>query len=99
MLLPAALVRFKNGDSEYRYRPDSELLYLTGWDGPDCIALFRGFADEDRFVLFAPERNPEKELWTGPRRESEEVRTWVRRRQGPPHGGLHREGTRAAGGG
>ena len=76
MLLPAALVRFKNGDSEYRYRPDSELLYLTGWDGPDCIALFRGFADEDRFVLFVPERNPEKELWTGPRRESEEVRTW-----------------------
>ena len=75
MLLPAAPVRFKSGDSEYRYRPDSELLYLTGWDGPDCIALFRGFANEDRFVLFVPERDPEKELWTGPRRESEEVRT------------------------
>ena len=75
MLLPAAPVRFKNSDSEYRYRPDSELLYLTGRDAPECIALFRGFADEDRFVLFVPERNPEKELWTGPRRESEEVRT------------------------
>ena len=75
MLLPAAPVRFKNSDSEYRYRPDSELLYMTGWDVPECVALFRGFADEDRFVLFVPERDPEKELWTGPRRESEEVRT------------------------
>ena len=75
MLLPAAPVRFKNSDSEYRYRPDSELLYLTGWDAPECIALLRGFADEDRFVLFVPERDPGKELWTGPRREQEEART------------------------
>ena len=74
MLLPAAPVRFKNSDSEYRYRPDSELLYLTGWDAPECIALFRGFADEDRFVLFVPARDPGKELWTGPRHEPEEVR-------------------------
>lgn len=74
MLLPAAPVRFRNSDSEYRYRPDSELLYLTGWDAPECVALLRGFADEDRFVLFVPERDPEKELWTGPRREPEEVR-------------------------
>ena len=73
MLLPAAPPRFKNGDSEYRYRPDSEVLYLTGWDAPGCIALLRGFADEDRFVLFVPERDPEKELWTGPLREPEEV--------------------------
>ncbi len=75
MLLPAAPLRFKNSDCEYRYRPDSELLYLTGWDAPECIALLRGFADEDRFVLFVPERDPGKELWTGPRREPEEART------------------------
>lgn len=75
MLLPAAPVRFRNSDCEYRYRPDSELLYLTGWDAPECIALLRGFADEDRFVLFVPERDPGKELWTGPRREPEEART------------------------
>ena len=74
MILPASPVRFKNGDSEYRYRPDSELLYATGWQDPDCIALLRGFADEDRFVLFVPERDPERELWTGPRRDLDEVK-------------------------
>ena len=67
MLLPAPPVRFKNADSEYRYRPGSELFYLTGWELPDCIALLRGFADDDRFVLFAEEPDPAKELWTGKR--------------------------------
>ena len=72
LLLPAAPVRHKNGDSEYRYRPDSELLYLTGWDLPDAVALIRGFAAENRFVLFAPRRDAKAELWSGPRRELEE---------------------------
>lgn len=67
MLLPAPPVRFKNADSEYRYRPGSELFYLTGWELPECIALLRGFADDDRFVLFAAEPDPAKELWTGRR--------------------------------
>lgn len=74
MMLPAAPMRFRSGDSEYRYRADSELLYLTGWDLPEGIALFRGFADEDRFVLFVPERDPARELWTGSRRDLDEVK-------------------------
>lgn len=74
MVLPAAPVQFMGGDSEYRYRPDSELLYATGWAAPNCVAILRGFADEDRFVLFVPERDAKAELWTGPRADAEEVR-------------------------
>ena len=73
MVLPAAPVQFMGGDSEYRYRPDSELLYAIGWTAPDCVAVLRGFADADRFVLFVPERDPKAELWTGPRADPEEV--------------------------
>ena len=73
IVLPAAPVRLRSGDSEYRYRADSELLYLTGWDRPGGIALLRGFADEDRFVLFVPERDPARELWTGPRPDPDEA--------------------------
>ena len=72
MILPAAPWRFKNSDSEYRYRPDSELYYLTGWELPECIALLRSFADR-RLVLFVPERDPARELWTGGRPDPEEV--------------------------
>ena len=74
MVLPAAPLQFMGGDSEYRYRPDSELLYATGWAAPNCVAVLRGFADEDRFALFVPERDAKAELWTGPRPDLEEVK-------------------------
>lgn len=74
MVLPAAPLQFMGGDSEYRYRPDSELLYATGWAAPNCVAVLRGFADEDRFMLFVPERDAKAELWTGPRPDLEEVK-------------------------
>lgn len=74
MLLPAADVRFKSGDSEYRYRPDSEMLYLTGWEGWDSVAVLRGHGAKDRFVLFVPERDAERQRWTGPRPGLGEVR-------------------------
>ncbi len=74
MVLPAAPVQFRGGDSEYRYRPDSALLYATGWEAPNCVAVLRDFAEEERFVLFVPERDARAELWTGPRADAEEVR-------------------------
>ncbi len=67
LLLAAGPVRVRNGDSPYRYRPDSEFFYLTGWAEPGGIALLRGFADEDRFLLFVPETSPQEEMWTGKR--------------------------------
>ena len=74
MLLPAAAVRYKSGDSEYRYRPDSELLYLTGWEEGGSVAVLRGHAATDRFVLFVPERDPRMERWTGPRLDLGDVK-------------------------
>ena len=74
MLLPAADVRYKSGDSEYRYRPDSEMLYVTGWEEGGSVAVLRGHAAKDRFVLFVPERDGERERWTGPRLDPGEVK-------------------------
>lgn len=74
LVLPAAPLRYKSGDSEYRYRPDSELFYMTGWSSPDAVAVLRGFAEGGRFILFVPEPDPDVELWSGPRLALEEVR-------------------------
>ncbi len=74
MLLPAAETRYKSGDSEYRYRPDSELFYLTGWRKGGSAAVLRGHAATDRFVLFVPERDAEAERWTGPRMSLDEAK-------------------------
>ncbi len=67
MVLPAAPLVRSSRDSDYPYRPDSELFYLTGVTEPEAVAVLRGHADEERFVLFVRERDPEAELWAGPR--------------------------------
>ena len=67
MVLPASPVRFSSRDTEYRYRPDSELYYLTGLTEPGSVAVLRGHADEDRFVIFTRPNDEEAELWQGPR--------------------------------
>ncbi len=73
MLLPSAPLRHSSRDTEYRYRPDSELFYLTGCTEPDVVALFLDTGEEDRFHLFVPRRDPRAELWTGPRMGPDEA--------------------------
>lgn len=72
MVLPAAPVLLRSRDTEHRYRADSELFYLTGATAPGTVAVLTGGA-EPRFVLFAPDRDADAELWTGPRPDPEEV--------------------------
>jgi Xaa-Pro aminopeptidase len=76
MVLPAAPVLYRSGDSELAYRPDSELLYTTGWREPESVAVLRGFAQEDRFVLFVRNRDAEKERWDGSRMGPTAAREW-----------------------
>ena len=73
MVLPAAPLRFRSRDTEYPYRPDSELYYLSGTTEPGTVAVLTG-GDEPRFVLFVRDRDPEAELWAGPRLGAEAAR-------------------------
>ena len=66
MLLPAGPVRYRSRDTEYRYRPDSELFYLTGVTEPEAVAVLRPGGGEP-FTLFVRERDSEAELWSGER--------------------------------
>jgi Xaa-Pro aminopeptidase len=66
MVLPAAQPLFRSRDTEIRYRPDSELFYLTGVTEPGAVAVLVGGADR-RFLLFVPERDADAERWSGPR--------------------------------
>lgn len=66
MVLVAAPILRRSRDTEHPYRPDSELFYLTGATEPHTVAVLAGGA-EPRFVLFAQERDPDAELWTGER--------------------------------
>ncbi len=66
MILPSAPLRHRSRDTEYRYRPDSELYYLSGATEPETLFLLVG-GDDPRFVLFVRPRDEAAELWAGPR--------------------------------
>jgi Xaa-Pro aminopeptidase len=70
MVLPAAPHRLRSRDTEYPYRPDSELYWLTGIGEPDAVAVLRG-GDGAELTLFLRSRDPEAELWTGVRPDPE----------------------------
>jgi len=63
-LLVAPTHHHRNADSEYRYRQSSDLFYLTGWEDPEAVALFRPGAEQP-FILFVQAKDPEREVWTG----------------------------------
>ena len=66
-LLVAAPEVFRNGDTHYRYRQDSNFYYMTGFLEPEAVAVFIPGRAEGEFVLFVRPRDPSQEVWTGPR--------------------------------
>lgn len=64
----------RNGDAEFRYRQCSDILYLSGWEDPECALLLRPGCDQP-FILFVQEKNEEMEIWTGIREGPEGART------------------------
>jgi Xaa-Pro aminopeptidase len=65
VLVFGAPERVRNGDSEHRYRPDSTVWWLTGWEDPE-VAVFLRHGDEP-LVMFVQPKDKEKEVWTGRR--------------------------------
>jgi len=66
VLLFGAPHHIRNGDAEFKYRPNSDVFYLTGWEAPDVAVLIRPGADHP-FVMFVAGRDPAMETWTGRR--------------------------------
>jgi Xaa-Pro aminopeptidase len=72
MVLPSAPLLYRSRDTEVPYRPDSELYWATGAREARMVAVLVG-GGNPCFALFAPERDDEEELWTGPRIDPEEA--------------------------
>lgn len=66
-ILPAAPIRTRSRDVEYRFRQDSDFYYLTGFAEPDAVAVIAPGRDSGEYLLFCRERNPDKERWDGKR--------------------------------
>lgn len=66
-VVPAASVRLRNRDTEYRFRQDSDFLYLTGFTEPDAVLVLTPGREHGEVVLFCRERDRRAELYDGER--------------------------------
>tara|TARA_A200000113_G_scaffold21079_1_gene18204 strand:- start:562 stop:1839 length:1278 start_codon:yes stop_codon:yes gene_type:complete len=64
-LIPAAPPRFRNADTEYLYRQNSDFYYLTGLDEPRALLALIPGRRHGESVLFCQEKDKLKELWDG----------------------------------
>jgi Xaa-Pro aminopeptidase len=66
-VLPAAPEAVRSGDTQFRYRQDSDLYFLTGFTEPESVAVLVPADPEPRLVFFVRPRDPERETWNGRR--------------------------------
>jgi Xaa-Pro aminopeptidase len=64
-VLPAAPVYVRNNDVDHEYRQDSDFFYVTGFDEPESVLVLD--AQERKVTLFVRPRDPDREVWDGPR--------------------------------
>ena len=65
-IIPGARETTRSNDTHYRFRQDSDFLYLTGFDEPDSIAVIAP-GREQKYTLFVRPRDPAQEIWVGRR--------------------------------
>lgn len=65
-IIPSAREATRSNDTQYRFRQDSDFLYLTGFEEPDTIAVIAP-ENEHKYILFVRPRDPEREIWDGRR--------------------------------
>lgn len=65
-IIPSAREATRSNDTAYRFRQDSDFLYLTGFEEPEAIAVIAPSRDQ-KFTMFLRPRDPEREIWDGRR--------------------------------
>ncbi len=64
-ILASAPERQRSRDTEYAYRPDSDLYYLTGFAEPRTVLVLIPGRPHGECVMFVRERDREREIWDG----------------------------------
>ena len=64
-IVAAANPVLRNGDSDYRYRQNSDLFYLTGFAEAHTVLVLIPGRSTGESLLFCQEKDPLKELWNG----------------------------------
>ena len=79
LVIPTGTAKVRANDTDYRFRPGTDLFYLTGCVEPDCVLVITPGAASGHATLYVPERRDARthafftdsrygELWVGARR-------------------------------
>ena len=66
-IIPAAATQYRNRDSAWPFRQDSDFHYLCGFAEPEAVLALIPGRKHGEFLLFCRERDAERELWDGTR--------------------------------
>ena len=67
LLIPGANTQYRNADSAYAFRQDSNFYYLSGFCEPDCLMAIINNDDGINSIIFVPPKDKLKEIWDGHR--------------------------------
>jgi Xaa-Pro aminopeptidase len=67
LILASPPEHLRNGDATFKFRQDSDILYLTGFEEPGAVIVLRPGHEKTRFAMFVRPRDPAEETWTGRR--------------------------------
>ena len=67
LLIPGANTQYRNADSAYAFRQDSNFYYLSGFCEPDSLMAIINNDDGINSVIFVPPKDKLKEIWDGHR--------------------------------
>ncbi len=67
LLIPGANTQYRNADSAYAFRQDSNFYYLSGFCEPDSLMVIINNDDAINSIIFVPPKDKLKEIWDGHR--------------------------------
>lgn len=67
VIIPNKPISIRSNDVEYKFKPDSDFYYLTGFEEPNSICVLKKEKRSFSFILFVEPKDKEKEIWTGKR--------------------------------
>jgi Xaa-Pro aminopeptidase len=63
VILPTSPEYYRNRDSKFPFRADSDFYYLTQFPEPEAVAVLE--KSSGKFILFCRDKDPLKEQWDG----------------------------------
>jgi len=67
LIVAGAKLSYRNRDVEYPFRQNSDFYYLTGFEEPNALLVLLPHEQGHEFVMFNQVRDPDMEVWNGPR--------------------------------